>query len=69
MNFLCGHTQPDPRNMGRGMRRQARLNDFFSRNCLDCRMKAEDAFEASLTRPRTPEQSATVRAKIISSYK
>ena len=69
MNFLCGHTQPDPRNMGRGMRRQARLNDFFSRNCLDCRMKAEDAFEASLTRQRTPEQSATARAKIISGYK
>lgn len=69
MKFLCGHDQQEPRNMGRGMRRQARLNDFFSRNCLDCRLKAEEAFEASLTRPRTPEQAASARAKIIASYK
>lgn len=69
MKFLCGHDQQEPRNMGRGIARQVRLNEFFSRRCLDCRMKAEDAFEASLTKPRTPEQSAAARDKIARSYR
>ena len=69
MKFICGHDGQEPRNMGRGLRRQARLAEFFNRKCLACRMAAEDAFEASLTRPRAAEHSAMVREKIANSYR
>lgn len=69
MEFNCGHTQTEtPRNMGRGAARKARLVKFFDRNCLQCRLAAEAAFEASLTIPRSPEKAAAVRKQIEMSY-
>ena len=37
--FSCGHEHQEPRNMGRGMARDRRLQEYFSRACLTCALK------------------------------
>jgi hypothetical protein len=55
--FTCGHTAPEPRNMGRGKARQERLRAFFARKCCECAVSGELAHIESLTAPRyTQEQ-------------
>ena len=54
--------------MGRGAAREARVTAYFDRKCLACRLLSEEAFEASLTIPRTEEKKAAARQRLVNSY-
>ena len=66
--FTCGHSAKEPLNMGRGAAREARVTAYFDRKCLACRLLSEEAFEASLTIPRTEEKKAAARQRLVNSY-
>jgi hypothetical protein len=59
--FTCGHTAPEPRNMGRGKARQERIRAFFARKCCECRVQSELAHIASLTAPRLTQEQIDQR--------
>lgn len=50
--FTCGHEHQEPRNMGRGMARERRLQAYFARVCLSCALKRVREQVQSLTDQR-----------------
>ena len=50
LTFSCGHTDVEPRNMGRGAARAKRLQAHFARPCYACACTHAESFARSLTR-------------------
>jgi len=48
-NYSCGHAGPVPPNMGRGQAREKRLEQWFSRPCLECCLQREKIYQGALT--------------------
>ena len=58
----CKHAAPEPRNMGRGAARVARLAAYFARPCRECALAMTVGYGDQFTK-LTPEQAAVSTAK------